>query len=205
MIPFSARLLSNISNGLNLKKYYNGRGKGKKWYVVRAVSGQENKVKDYIEKEVNHLGMEDYLDQVLVPTEKVIQIRNGKKVNKERVYFPGYVMIQASLDGEMPHVIKNINGVIGFLGETKGGDPVPLRKSEVNRMLGKVDELSVKTDNVAIPFTIGETIKVIDGPFNGFNGTVEKINEEKRKLEVMVKIFGRKTPLELSYMQVEKV
>ncbi|MDX1718813.1 MAG: transcription termination/antitermination protein NusG [Salegentibacter mishustinae] len=180
-------------------------GKEKKWYVVRAVSGQENKVKDYIEKEVNHLGMEDYLDQVLVPTEKVIQIRNGKKVNKERVYFPGYVMIQASLDGEMPHVIKNINGVIGFLGETKGGDPVPLRKSEVNRMLGKVDELSVKTDNVAIPFTIGETIKVIDGPFNGFNGIVEKINEEKRKLEVMVKIFGRKTPLELSYMQVEKV
>jgi len=179
-------------------------GKEKKWYVVRAVSGQENKVKDYIEKEVNHLGMEDYLDQVLVPTEKVIQIRNGKKVNKERVYFPGYVMIQASLDGEMPHVIKNINGVIGFLGETKGGDPVPLRKSEVNRMLGKVDELSVKTDNVAIPFTIGETIKVIDGPFNGFNGTVEKINEEKRKLEVMVKIFGRKTPLELSFMQVEK-
>ena len=180
-------------------------GKEKKWYVVRAVSGQENKVKDYIEKEVNHLGMEDYLDQVLVPIEKVIQIRNGKKVNKERVYFPGYVMIQASLEGEMPHVIKNINGVIGFLGETKGGDPVPLRKSEVNRMLGKVDELSVKTDNVAIPFTIGETIKVIDGPFNGFNGTVEKINEEKRKLEVMVKIFGRKTPLELSYMQVEKV
>lgn len=180
-------------------------GKEKKWYVVRAVSGQENKVKDYIEKEVNHLGMEDYLDQVLVPTEKVIQIRNGKKVNKERVYFPGYVMIQASLEGEMPHVIKNINGVIGFLGETKGGDPVPLRKSEVNRMLGKVDELSVKADNVAIPFTIGETIKVIDGPFNGFNGTVEKINEEKRKLEVMVKIFGRKTPLELSYMQVEKV
>lgn len=177
----------------------------KKWYVVRAVSGQENKVKDYIEKEVAHLKMEDYLEQVLVPTEKVIQVRNGKKVNKERVYFPGYIMVQASLEGEMPHVIKSINGVIGFLGETKGGDPVPLRKSEVNRMLGKVDELAVKTENVAIPFTMGETIKVIDGPFNGFNGTVEKINEEKRKLEVMVKIFGRKTPLELSYMQVEKV
>ena len=103
------------------------------------------------------------------------------------------------------HMIKSINGVIGFLGETKGGDPVPLRRSEVNRMLGKVDELSVKAENVAIPFVIGETVKVIDGPFNGFNGTVEKINEEKRKLEVMVKIFGRKTPLELSYMQVEKV
>ncbi|SHG37311.1 transcription antitermination protein nusG [Salegentibacter echinorum] len=179
--------------------------KEKKWYVVRAVSGQENKVKDYIEKEVAHLKMEDYLEQVLVPTEKVIQVRNGKKVNKERVYFPGYIMVQANLEGEMSHVIKSINGVIGFLGETKGGDPVPLRKSEVNRMLGKVDELAVKTENVAIPFTIGETIKVIDGPFNGFNGTVEKINEEKRKLEVMVKIFGRKTPLELSYMQVEKV
>jgi len=180
-------------------------GKEKKWYVVRAVSGQENKVKDYIEKEIEYLGLQDAIDQVLVPTEKVIQIRNGKKVNKERVYFPGYVMIQANIGGEIPHIIKGINGVIGFLGETKGGDPVPLRKSEVNRMLGKVDELSVKADNVAIPFTIGETIKVIDGPFNGFNGTVEKINEEKRKLEVMVKIFGRKTPLELSYMQVEKV
>ena len=179
--------------------------KDKKWYVVRAVSGQENKVKEYIEREISHQGMEDFVGEVLVPTEKVIQIRNGKKISKERVYFPGYVMILANLGGEIPHIIKTINGVIGFLGETKGGDPVPLRRSEVNRMLGKVDELSVKADNVAIPFTLGETIKVIDGPFNGFNGTVEKINEEKRKLEVMVKIFGRKTPLELSYMQVEKV
>ncbi|MDR6301177.1 transcription termination/antitermination protein NusG [Mesonia maritima] len=177
----------------------------KKWYVVRSVSGQENKIKDYIEKEIAHQGLEDYVEDILVPTEKVIQIRNGKKINKERVYFPGYVMVKANLGGEIPHIIKGINGVIGFLGETKGGDPVPLRKSEVNRMLGKVDELSVKTDNVAIPYTVGETIKVIDGPFNGFNGTVEKVNEEKRKLEVMVKIFGRKTPLELSYMQVEKV
>ena len=128
-----------------------------------------------------------------------------KKINKEKVYFPGYIMIQARLEGEVPHIIKSVNGVIGFLGEVKGGDPVPLRKSEVNRMLGKVDELAVNTDNVAIPFVLGETVKVIDGPFNGFNGTVEKINEEKRKLEVMVKIFGRKTPLELSYMQVEKI
>jgi transcriptional antiterminator NusG len=114
-------------------------------------------------------------------------------------------MVQAALEGEVPHIIKGINGVIGFLGETKGGDPVPLRQSEVNRMLGKVDELSVKQDNVVIPYTVGETIKVIDGPFNGFNGTVEKVNEEKRKLEVMVKIFGRKTPLELNFMQVEKI
>ncbi|WP_290477463.1 MULTISPECIES: transcription termination/antitermination protein NusG [unclassified Leeuwenhoekiella] len=179
--------------------------KDKDWYVVRAVSGQENKVKGYIEQEIARFNLEEYIEQVLVPTEKVVQIRNGKKINKERVYFPGYIMIHANLGGEVTHMIKSINGVIGFLGETKGGDPVPLRTSEVNRMLGKVDELSVKTDNVAIPFVMGETVKVIDGPFNGFNGTVEKINEEKRKLEVMVKIFGRKTPLELSYMQVEKV
>ncbi len=177
----------------------------KKWYVVRAVSGQENKVKSYIENEVTRLGLQESIDQILVPTEKVIQIRNGKKINKERVYFPGYIMVQANLAGEIAHVIKSVNGVIGFLGETKGGDPVPLRQSEVNRMLGKVDELSVTDENVNIPFTIGETVKVIDGPFNGFNGTIEKVNEEKRKLEVMVKIFGRKTPLELSYMQVEKV
>jgi len=177
----------------------------KKWYVVRAIGGQENKVKSYIENEISRLGLSDYVDQVLVPKEKVIQIRNGKKINKERVYFPGYIMIEANLSGEVPHVIKSVTGVIGFLGETKGGDPVPLRKSEVNRMLGKVDELSIQSDNVAIPFIVGEIIKVIDGPFNGFNGTIEKINEEKRKLEVMVKIFGRKTPLELSYMQVEKV
>ncbi|GGB75981.1 transcription termination/antitermination protein NusG [Flavobacterium suaedae] len=177
----------------------------KKWYVVRAVSGQENKVKNYIETEISRLGMSDYLSQVLVPTEKVVQVRDGKKISKDRVYFPGYVMVEANLTGEVPHVIKSVSGVIGFLGETKGGDPVPLRESEVNRMLGKVDELSVKTDNVAIPYTAGETVKVIDGPFNGFNGTVEKVNDEKRKLEVMVKIFGRKTPLELSFMQVEKV
>ncbi len=177
----------------------------KKWYVVRAIGGQENKVKTYIETEIARLGLSDYVDQVLVPKEKVIQVRNGKKLNKERVYFPGYIMVEANLAGEVPHVIKSVTGVIGFLGETKGGAPVPLRKSEVNRMLGKVDELSVQNENIAIPYVVGETVKVIDGPFNGFDGTVEKVNEEKRKLEVMVKIFGRKTPLELSYMQVEKI
>jgi transcriptional antiterminator NusG len=176
-----------------------------KWYVVRSVSGQENKVKAYIETETARLGMADYITQVLVPTEKVVTVRDGKKIVKDKVYFPGYIMIEASLTGEIPHIIKSIPGVIGFLGETKGGDAVPLRQSEVNRMLGKVDELSLQVDTVSIPFTIGETIKVVDGPFNGFNGTIEKINEEKRKLEVMVKIFGRKTPLELSFMQVEKV
>ncbi|RCS28118.1 transcription termination/antitermination factor NusG [Polaribacter sp. WD7] len=176
-----------------------------KWYVVRAIGGQENKVKSYIETEISRVGLSDYVSQVIVPTEKVVQFRNGKKVNRERVYFPGYIMVEANLSGEVPHVIKSITGVIGFLGETKGGEPVPMRKSEVNRMLGKVDELSIQEENIAIPYTIGETVKVIDGPFNGFDGSIEKVNEEKRKLEVMVKIFGRKTPLELSYTQVEKI
>jgi len=176
-----------------------------KWYVVRAIGGQENKVKNYIETEISRLGLSDYVSQVIVPTEKVVQIRNGKKINRERVYFPGYIMVEANLAGEVPHVIKSVTGVIGFLGETKGGDPVPMRKSEVNRMLGKVDELAIKDENVAIPYNVGETVKVVDGPFNGFDGVIENVNEEKRKLEVMVKIFGRKTPLELSYMQVEKI
>ena len=177
----------------------------KKWYVVRAVSGQENKIKTYIENEIARLGLEDYVDQVLVPTEKVIQIRQGKKVQKEKTYFPGYIMIKADISGEILHIIRSITSVLGFLGETKGGEPIPLRKTEVNRMLGKVDELAISGEQISIPFNIGESVKVIDGPFNGFTGSIDNVNEEKRKLEVMVKIFGRKTPLELSYMQVEKI
>jgi len=176
----------------------------KRWYVVRAVSGQEAKVKLYIEKEIEYLGMQDYVAQVLVPTEKVLQIRKGKKVTKERNYFPGYIMIEAALVGEVIHVIKGVNGVIGFLGATKGGEPVPLRTSEVNRILGKVDELADTDELVNIPYVVGESVKVIDGPFNGFNGVIEEINQEKRKILVMVKIFGRKTPIELNFMQVDK-
>lgn len=176
----------------------------KKWYVVRAISGQESKVKDYIEAEISHAKLSDHVAQVLIPKEKVFQIRNGKKVSKERNFFPGYILVEADLVGEVPHVIKNITGVIGFLGETKGGVPVPLRQSEVNRILGKVDELADADEEMNIPFVIGEAVKVIDGPFNSFSGIIEEINEEKKKLKVMVKIFGRKTPLELSYMQVEK-
>jgi len=176
----------------------------KKWYVVRAISGKENKVKKYIEDEIVRNKLSDYVSQILIPTEKVYQIRNGKKINKERSFFPGYILIEADLIGEVPHVIRNVNGVIGFLGAEKKGDPLPLRLSEVNRILGKVDELAESTEEMTIPFVIGENVKVVDGPFNGFSGTIEKINEEKRKLEVMVKIFGRKQPLELSFLQVEK-
>lgn len=175
-----------------------------KWYVLKSISGQENKVKNYIESEIKRLGFDQYVTQVVIPMEKVIQIRNGKKVPKEKPYYPGYLMIEAELMGEIPHVIKNIPGVISFLSLTKGGDPVPMRKAEVNRMLGRMDELSEFASDVEIPFVVGENVKVVDGPFNGFNGTVEKILEEKKKIEVSVLIFGRKTPMELSFMQVEK-
>lgn len=176
-----------------------------KWYVLKAVSGQENKVKNYIENEMRRLGFEEYVTQVVIPTEKVIQVKNGKKSIKERPFYPGYLMVEANLIGEVPHVIKNIPGVISFLSLTKGGDPVPMRKHEVDKMLGKADELSEFAQDITIPYLVGETVKVIDGPFNGFNGTIERILEDKRKIEVTVLIFGRKTPMELNYMQVEKI
>lgn len=176
----------------------------KRWYVVRAISGKEKKVKEYLDMEISRLKLEDFVGQVLIPTEKVFQIRKGKKVSKEKAYLPGYVLVEAALVGEVPHVIKSIPNVIGFLGTEKGGDPVPMRLSEVNRILGKVDELSETEEEMKIPFVIGESVKVIDGPFNNFSGVIDEINEEKKKLKVMVKIFGRKNLLELSYMQVEK-
>lgn len=175
-----------------------------KWYVVRAISGQEKKVKQYIEVEINRLKLNDYVAQVLIPTEKIIQIRNGKKVAKERSFYPGYVLMEAALVGEIPHIIKNLPGVIGFLGETKGGEPVPMRLSEVNRILGKVDELTEAEGTIAVSYVVGESVKVINGPFNGFNGIIEEINEEKKKIKVTVKIFGRKTPVELGFGEVER-
>ncbi|MCF6240997.1 MAG: transcription termination/antitermination protein NusG [Bacteroidales bacterium] len=176
----------------------------KKWYVIRTIGGKEKKVKASIESEVARLNLQDYIGQVLIPAEKVYLIRNGKKISKERNLFPGNVFIEALLEGEIPHIIKSINNVIGFLGAEKGGDPVPLRTNEVNRILGTVDELENSEEEIGTPFFVGETVKVTDGPFNGFTGTIEEVNEEKKKLKVMVKIFGRKTPLELSFLQVAK-
>jgi len=181
-----------------------GKEIARKWYVVRAISGKEKKVKQYIESEVSRLKLGDYVAQVLIPTEKFYQIKNGKKVSKERNILPGYVLLEAALVGEIPHIIENINGVISFLGP-KGEAPVPLRQSEVNRILGKVDESEEMDEKLDKPFIKGESVKVMDGPFNGFTGTVEEIFEDKKKLNVMVKIFGRNTPVELSYMQVEKL
>ncbi len=176
----------------------------KKWYVLRAIGGKEKKVKELVENEINRLKLQDFISQVLIPTEKVYQIRNGKKISKERIFYPGYVLIEAALVGEIPHILRNIPNVLGFLGDPKTGDPIPLRQAEVNRILGKVDELVESEEELTVPFYVGETVKVIDGPFNSFSGVIEEVNEEKKKLKVMVKIFGRKTPLELSFMQVEK-
>ncbi len=175
----------------------------KHWYVVKAISGKEKKIKEYIEADINRLNLQEYVSQILVPTEKIYQIRNGKKISKERSFFPGYILIEAILVGEITHIIKNVTGVLGFLA-SKEGQPTPLKMSEVNRILGKVDELAESDEEINSPFLVTEAVKVIDGPFNGFTGIIEEVNEEKKKLKVMVKIFGRKTPLELSFMQVEK-
>lgn len=183
---------------------------GKKWYVLRTVGGKEKTVKESIESEIAAAGLSDYLSQVLIPTEHVYQIKKGKKVSKERTFFPGYLLIEAELAGEMVHLLRNITNVAGLLEEDRIVDgvkkklPVPLRESEVNRILGKVDELAANEEEINIPFCVGELVKVTDGPFNTFTGTIEEVNEAQKKLKVMVKIFGRQTPLELSFMQVEK-
>ena len=174
----------------------------KKFYVLRAISGKENKAKEYLEAEMKNTDLGEYVAQVLIPTEKVVSVRNGKKVMKERAYLPGYVLVEAALVGEVAHRLRNIPNIIGFLG---GSDnPVPLRASEVSRILGTVDTLQEQEDEMDIQFYVGETVKITFGPFNGFTGIIEEVNAEKKKLKVMVKVFGRKTPLELGYMQVEK-
>ena len=174
----------------------------KKFYVLRAISGKENKVREYLEAELKNTDLGEYVSQVLIPTEKTFTVRNGKKVMKERAYLPGYVLVEAALVGEVAHRLRNIPNVIGFLG---GSDnPVPLRPSEVNRILGTVDEFQEQQEEMDIQFYVGENVKVTFGPFSGFSGLIEEVNTEKKKLKVMVKIFGRKTPLELGFMQVEK-
>ena len=176
----------------------------KKWYVVRAVGGKEKKAKEYIENEARRLGIEDYVSQVLVPADKIFQVKNGKKVSRERLFFPGYVLIEAHLTGEIIHIIRNLPNVSGFLTEGADKVPVPLRDSEVNKILGRADEAMERDEENLYPFIIGEAVKIVDGPFNGFDGTIEEILHDKKKLKVMVKIFGRKTILELNFVQVVK-
>ncbi|MDR1725164.1 MAG: transcription termination/antitermination protein NusG [Bacteroidales bacterium] len=175
----------------------------KKWYVVRAIAGKERKAKEYIDNEIARLNIRDIVSQVLIPTERVYSVRNGKRIGKDKTLFPGYILIEATLEGEIIHTIKNIPNVIGFLSE-RNGTPLPLQDNEINRILGKMDDMITADVEIENPFIVGETVKVVDGPFNNFSGIIEDINVEKRKLKVVVKIFGRKTPVELSFFQVEK-
>ena len=174
-----------------------------KWYVLKAISGKENKVKEYIEGAlVTSTLFKEYVSQVLIPTEKVVALRGGKRVIKERNMLPGYVLVEAELVGEIAYLLRNTPNVLGFLGGMD--NPTPIRQAEINRILGTVDELQESTDDASLEFALGEVVKVNTGPFSGFNGTIEEINTEKKKLKVMVKIFGRSTPVELGYTQVDK-
>ncbi len=181
------------------------------WYVLRAVSGQEKKAKGYMEGEINRRKLSEVLAQVLIPTEKIVEMRNGKKYIREKSFFPGYMLIQADLGvAEVGAVVLNIPGILGFLGmEGKailgGVKPSPLSLVEVNRILGKVDEETEKGATMQSSFLVGEMVKVIDGPFADMVGLVEDVFDERKKLNVIVKIFGRDTPTEVSYSEVEKV
>jgi transcription termination/antitermination protein NusG len=173
----------------------------RKWYVLRTFSGHEKKVKQYLEREVLRSGLEERIGDIMIPTETVFEMRQGKKRTREKTFFPGYVLIYAVLDKEMQHLISNVPSVVGFL--TTGDQPTALRPDEVNRILGKMDEAREMGEQPEIPFKMGDAVKVVDGPFNNFSGFVEEVYPDKMKVKVMVSIFGRKTPLELDYLQVE--
>ena len=188
----------------------------KKWYVLRAAGGKEKKAKEYLEKEIERRSLQDLVSQVLVPTEKVYRIRDGKRICTERLFYPGYVLIEAELTGELQHIIRNeVPHMSGFLTEKRdvmrnGGKaqeeklPIPLRDDEVKRILGEQDEMASTEAETVIDYKVGDAVKITDGPFNGFDGTVDDIVEDRSKLKVMVMIFGRKTILELNFTQVTK-
>lgn len=177
----------------------------RKWYSLRVISGKEKKIKERIDLEVERSNWSSFLFQVIVPTEKVYKIRNGKKVIQERNLLPGYILIEATdgkLNGDVAKIISDIPNVIHFLGKET---PLPMTQAEANRLLGKVDESTEAGETMVEPFLVGETVKIIDGPFTDFVGDIQEVNEEKKKLKVIVKIFGRGTEVELNFMQVEKI
>jgi len=176
-----------------------------KWYILRAMGGKEQKTLIAIEKEIERLNLNKYVSKLFIPVEKVVKIRNGKKITKDRNYLSGYILVNANLVGETALIIRNVPNVLGFLKSTSSGEPIPMRDSEVDRILGKADELLDSNESIMNVFIIGESVKIIDGPFNSFNGVVEKIDEQKKKLAVSVSIFGRKQPVEVSFIQVEKI
>ena len=173
-----------------------------KWYVLRAISGKEAKVKEYIEAEVGHNPkLATHIAQVLLRTEKTASLHNGKRVVKEKLSLPGYVLVQADLSGDIASVLRFMPNVLGFLGGTD--KPSPVRNSEVNRLLGNVEDTELE-EVQEIPYEVGETVKVSDGPFSGFHGIIQEVNSEKHKVKVMVMIFGRENPLELNFGQIAK-
>ena len=183
----------------------------KKWYVLRTAGGKEKKAKEYLDKEIQRCGLQDLVDQVLVPTEIVYKIKNGKRVPSERLLYSGYVFIEAELSPELQYIIRNeVPNMSGFLTEKKGvGNSqervaVPLRDSEVRALLKMQDDAAEEDAQTVVDFVPGESVKINDGPFSGFDGTVEEIVEDRSKLKVSVSIFGRKTMLELSFTQVTK-
>jgi transcriptional antiterminator NusG len=173
---------------------------GKRWYAVRTYSGHENKVKAHLENEVKIANLAERVASVLVPSEKIFEIKEGKKKSKTKTFFPGYILVEAVLDKETKHLILNTPSVISFVGPR--GEPVALQPDEVRRLIGRMEERK-DVEVMEVPFHVGEAVKVIDGPFNNFSGFVQDVNEEKMKLKVMVSIFGRKTPVELDFNQVE--
>lgn len=176
---------------------------GMRWYVLRAVSGKEAKVKEYLEALMKKDRLlEQNVGQILLPTEKYAQLRNGKRVVKEKLFLPGYVLVEANLQGEIAHTLRFMPNVLGFLGGLD--NPTPVRQADINRILGTADDTVIKNEESFVPYSVDDAVKVTDGPFNGFNGIIEEVDAAKHKLKVMVKIFGRKTPLELSFNQVEK-
>jgi len=184
----------------------------KSWYVLRTAGGKEKKAKEYIDSQITAMGWRKHIIQVLIPTEKVYQIKSGKKISKERTILPGYILIETDgMSGEMIHMLRNVPGVSGFIEEERIVEgsrkkvPIPMRQSEVKRILGKMDELAASDEELEVAFHLGESVKVIDGPFNSFTGLIEDVSNEQKKLKVMVKIFGRQTPLELNFTQVEKI
>ena len=176
----------------------------RKWYSLRVISGKEKKIKERIESEIVNSGWKEIVTNVIVPSEKVYKIRNGKKVVMERNILPGYLLVEADetkFSGEIVQGIASLPNVIHFLGKN---NPIPMRQSEANRMLGRLDDSETETEAMLEPFIVGETVKIVDGPFNEFLGDIKEVNEEKKKLKVIVKIFGRGTEVELNFMQVEK-
>lgn len=172
----------------------------KKWYAIRVVTGREKKAKENIERELDIENLTEYVDNILLPTEKEYKLRNGKKFSRERIVFPGYLYIQASLLGELPRTIKHTDMVVNFVLDGRG-NPAEVRQSEIDRIMGNVE----KSKEGKVPYIVGEEVNVVDGPFATFKGEVSDVNEDKEKLKVVVKIFGRETPVDLNYMQVEKI